>query len=242
MCTLTWSLRADGYDLLFNRDERRTRQIEVAAQLVEIRGEPVIMPRDGDHEGTWLAVNQAGVSYALLNHYDAERALPSPEKPMSRGMIPIEMALEDHDDLGWLDLPRFRPFHLLRLGPNASYPSVSWVWDGEALERSSPDDWELPFLTTSSFDSGRAVGLRREAFRSLGPSPGLEGRRQFHRSSSAEGSAYGVLMRRPDAMTMSITEIRVQSERIDVCYVPTRDASGGEEEGEAVESTLRRSS
>lgn len=220
MCTLTWRHGEGGYDLFFNRDERRTRKQEAPPEIIEFEGHRLIAPRDGDHSGTWLAVNAYGITYALLNHYDLMARLPDPPDPMSRGLIPLKFAVKrdsDDDELG-VPLNRFRPFHLVKIGPRDVSTNQSWMWDGETFRASCPDTWELPMLTTSSYDSGRAVQLRKAALRKCLPSLNREVLERFHRTTSPHGPAYGVLMRREDAQTMSITHVHVNGEEVVVSY------------------------
>ncbi len=239
MCTLTWTPAPDGYHLLFNRDERKTRQLELPPEVLQVEGRALIAPRDGDHGGTWLAVNDRGVTFALLNHYDAEADpdLAPPEAPLSRGDIPLKMAMHPELDPSAMELHRFRPFHLVRMGPGRA--GRSWLWNGAVLSSSLPEEWDLAVLSTSSFDSGRAIQIRRDRYRDLGPNPTLEALEKFHRSSSPLGSAYGVLMRRDDAQTMSITHVHVGPREVVVSYEPQpREGHGG---GETTVTRMPRS-
>lgn len=216
MCTLSWRHEAGGYHLLFNRDERKTRRLESGPSLIKENGRQLIAPRDADHGGTWLAVNEHGVTYALLNHYDLSAQRAAPENPTSRGVLPIYLGAGSAK-LSEMDLQVFPPFHLVRVAPNES--TRHWIWDGESLSDSVLTDEERP-LTTSSFDSGRAIELRSQAFQELGKAPSVEALAAFHRSSSTHGSPYGVLMRRDDAQTMSITHVEVTSDEVVVDYEP----------------------
>lgn len=217
MCTLSWRHEGDGdgYHLFFNRDERKTRQRESGPSLVRENGVQLIAPRDADHGGTWLAVNEQGVTYALLNHYDLSAQRPAPKNPTSRGVLPIRLG--SGSSLEEMDLHAFRPFHLVRVAPSQS--TRHWIWNGASLTDSILSEDDRP-LTTSSFDSGRAIELRRQAFRELGETPSTEALAAFHRSGSVHGSPYGVLMQRDDAQTMSITHIEVRSDKVLVDYEP----------------------
>ncbi|MFT4641239.1 MAG: hypothetical protein ACI8T1_004576 [Verrucomicrobiales bacterium] len=235
MCTLTWRHESEGYHLFFNRDERKTRQPEEAPAIIEDHDLPLIAPKDGDHSGTWLAVNACGVTYALLNHYDLASQQPEPPQPLSRGVLPLLLAGAKSPEDRPRDLQRFRPFHLVRVTPNGT--AQHGIWDGDTWTSTDLTESDRP-LTTSSFDSGRAVELRKQAFTGLGPSPEIDDLATYHRSTSPHGSAYGVLMRRPDAQTMSITHIHVTPKEVTVHYEPQpRD---GEDVGESCALRMAR--
>lgn len=75
MCTVTWLADpAGGYALWFNRDERRTRPPGLPPAAAAAGDMPYLAPIDAEAGGTWLAVNAAGVTVGLLNHYAADAA------------------------------------------------------------------------------------------------------------------------------------------------------------------------
>ena len=68
MCTVTFMPRRTGYCLAMNRDEKRTRPegcLQPREILVAIG---VIYPSEPGG-GTWIALNDSGVSLALINWY-----------------------------------------------------------------------------------------------------------------------------------------------------------------------------
>src|SRR5689334_3842624 len=67
MCTVTWVRRKRGYDLLCNRDEKRTRKKAVPPRPAVLGGVQYLAPIDADHGGTWIATNEFGLSACLLN-------------------------------------------------------------------------------------------------------------------------------------------------------------------------------
>ena len=58
MCTVSWRLDADGYELLFNRDELRTRAEGLSPSRHEAANTGFVAPIDPDGGGTWIAANQ----------------------------------------------------------------------------------------------------------------------------------------------------------------------------------------
>ena len=119
MCTVTWIQDGDGYSLYFNRDELRTRQPSLPPRSHQEKGVRFLSPTDGDAGGTWIAVNEYGLSLGLLNDYSSRVPQPA-DHYTSRGQLVRDLA--QARDLGalsrlWLEVDheRFRPFQLLAL-------------------------------------------------------------------------------------------------------------------------------
>jgi hypothetical protein len=60
--------------LVFSRDEQRTRCAGFPPELTTHKRHHVLMPRDGEAGGTWIAANDAGVVFALLNVHRLARS------------------------------------------------------------------------------------------------------------------------------------------------------------------------
>src|SRR4051812_25136028 len=121
MCTVSWSHESDGgYQLLCNRDEKRTRKSAVAPGLRTAGGTRFIAPLDGDFGGTWIAVNEHGVSICLLNRYDT-----TARGWVSRGLLVLDLmgssrsATEAVQSAARRYLSQFSPFTLVALQPNS---------------------------------------------------------------------------------------------------------------------------
>ncbi|NUO80759.1 NRDE family protein [candidate division KSB1 bacterium] len=69
MCTVTWLQRHEGYEVFCNRDELKTRKPALPPRLAECNGVRYLAPIDNDGGGSWLGVNEFGVSLCLVNHY-----------------------------------------------------------------------------------------------------------------------------------------------------------------------------
>lgn len=229
MCTLTWVGHPDGFEVFFNRDELRTRRPGLPPAVGQHRGTAFVAPRDGDHGGTWLGVNEHGVAVALLNHYPPEPPEPVAD-PTSRGHLVIDMLDCQHagavaSRLQTMSLAAYRPFFLAAL--DRAYPPIVRAWDGSELHRLSG---EMP-VTTSSFDTAAVVHNRRQVFARLrdehGP-PAADWLVEYHRSHEPARDAYAVCMHRPDAHTMSFSRIRVDARRVRFRYWPTAPCRMGE--------------
>ena len=90
MCTASWLTRPGGYELFFNRDERRSRARGLPPRESALRGVRYLAPIDLACGGSWIASNELGVTLCLLNRY------PDPHPPdaptSSRGLIVLGMA------------------------------------------------------------------------------------------------------------------------------------------------------
>ena len=84
MCTVSWLLANDGYQVFFNRDEQKGRALAYSPKYFNDLGVKYLMPVDPVGGGSWIAMNQAGLSVCLLNYYQQK----PPEKALiSRGLL-----------------------------------------------------------------------------------------------------------------------------------------------------------
>ena len=67
MCTVTWIYEPGGYHLLCNRDEKKDRAPALAPRIHQRGWVRFIAPVDAQFGGSWIAVNEFGVSVCLLN-------------------------------------------------------------------------------------------------------------------------------------------------------------------------------
>jgi len=227
MCTATWAVTPSGYDLLFNRDEQRTR---VRAEPPTVRtaadGTRFLAPLDPQGGGSWIAASDHGLTLCLLNSSEPDRTvgldagpgsrLPEPEAPLSRGRLPFILAdCRSPADVAFRlenqDLTRYRPFLLLALACGRGGPSA-WHWNGTRLgHRLAP---AAP-ITTTSHDVREVTRIRREAFARLrrglpaGSDPDVDVLFAYHTSENRERPGAGVAMRRDDARTVSLTHVRI---------------------------------
>jgi len=163
VCTASWLIAPDGYELFFNRDESRRRGLARAPEELELEGVRGLLPVDSDAGGTWLGVNEFGLALGLLNGTDARGTHP---EPRSRGLLVRELlgaraADEVLDALEREALERYRGFTLALFEPGRE-PRVR-TWDGERLVATPAS---LP-LASSSLDGGRARSERERVFASL---------------------------------------------------------------------------
>jgi hypothetical protein len=205
MCTVTWAYTPDGYELFCNRDEKKTRSKADAPVVHRCDDVAYIAPTDTHAGGTWIAVNEYGITLCLLNGPSDARCLST-----SRGrIIPAIIGARDCDDavarLRALQLSTYAPFTVAVLSPDA----------GAKVVRSSGEDADsrIP-LISSSFDLPTVETMRRRAF---ARSASLA---DFHASHDNGPSAYSTCMHRPDAETVSFSHIVVTATNIRFSYTP----------------------
>lgn len=226
MCTVSWLPGAAGYTLCFNRDERRTRASALPPARRERDGMPFLAALDGDHGGTWLAVNAAGLTLALLNRYRAAGA-PAPTAPRSRGLLVLELIGHATDvaalrALEAADLSRTPPFTLVAL--EGERPPRLAEWDGVLLTAATH---RAPgFLHTSSSVTEPEVAAARRATFALEPPRSPADLAAVHRSHHPERGRRSICMHRDDAETQSFTQVTVTSARVSLLHVPDAPCRG----------------
>ncbi len=236
MCTTSWVYQDDGYDLFFNRDELLTRGAGIPPERFVSRGVRFIAPRDRDAGGTWIAVNENGVTLAIMNYFARDASVDGGGAPFpvarSRGeIIPACIAEPTADAvdtrLTLLDPRRwYRPFVLLRVAPDGE--AVTWTFDGDAIHRRTAH----PPVVTSGYRPEEVARRRRARYRELerlrgGISP--EVLEEYHRSTDPERTELGVAVEREDAATVSMSHVQVRDDHVRIRYVDGMPARGGTE-------------
>ncbi|HEX6643251.1 MAG TPA: hypothetical protein VF037_01155 [Gemmatimonadales bacterium] len=225
MCTLSW-LPLDGGHLVWHgRDERTTRQPGEPPSLVTRGGVRALAPRDPDAGGTWVGVNELGLTFGLANLYPPEgvAAAPVPVGLVTRGriiddLLPAECARSAADLLAGMDPTVFAPFTLAVLEPGG-VPALH-RWDGAAMTHRTVT---MPGLLLTSSGAGRAVEeLRVAEYARLAPGspPRAEDIEAIHRSHLESLGADSFCMHREEAQTASLTRVRVGPDAIEMTYVP----------------------
>lgn len=209
--------------ILFNRDERRTRALELPPKAFRPTNAPAYLaPTDPNSGGTWIAANEYGLTAAVLNYYDAISAQPPAnglENPKtSRGTLPpaaaahktTSRATEAVCDL--VQHQSFAPFLLLVAAANDEGALISW--DGHDLRQSTLAEVTAP-LTTSSWNSTEVTSFRRDLFhQTTSHPPKLHELLEFHGIHAPEKPAFAPSMIRDDATTRSMTLVRIGTENI----------------------------
>lgn len=228
MCTVSWLYAPGGYHLLCNRDEKRTRVVAEGPRRFDRGGVSYLAPIDPVGGGTWIAVNEYGVSGCLLNG-NGEAGI------LSRGLLVNRIATsrsaeEAVASLRGLDPGPYGPFRLLLLAPEypptvAEWTVAEWTvaeWDGRNEVRFFAGAPRMP-LVSSSFEPAAVEQARREEFQRRLREAGkldLSFLQAFHRSHQPARGPYSSCMHRPDAETVSFSWIHVTNRHIEFAYLP----------------------
>lgn len=221
MCTVTWIQSGDRYSLFCNRDELRARQPSRPPAVHPGGATRFLAPKDGDAGGTWIAVNELGLSLCLLNDYSATARLAERDFT-SRGHLVTELIQAgDLDQLAaaWsaIDPSRYRPFKLLALAPAADAHLLGW--NGEVPSHTT--SLVTAPLCSSSFDEAGATRARSDLYPELATRDPTDLRRshlRFHQSHRPQRGPYSVCMHRPDAVTVSFTVVEVDPDEVSMAY------------------------
>jgi hypothetical protein len=197
-----------------NRDEQLTRPASLPPKKKQIAGREVLGPSESGG-GTWIAVNDAGATFALINWYAI--AARAGRHAVSRGEVVNAMSAGGSPEiaetaLDGLPLIRVNPFRLIGIFP-AALRIIEWRWDLKNLTRTS-HRWETRQWVSSGFDEATAQRVRGKTFqrfqrqRSAG---GLDWLRRLHRSHAPGTGPFSTCMHRENAATVSYTEVRVSA-------------------------------
>lgn len=208
MCTLTWLITPEGYEVFFNRDEQKIRP-----QAIPPTWDPIlkaIYPIDTQGGGTWITLTQRGEVFCLLNNYQAVKHFSAASPALSRGsIIPTILKLDGPIDARAQALPltRLAPFLLCYFPANVQDDRDIQVvsWDGLNLTTQTA----VSPITSSGVMLKEVRRCRQESYQRI------DGHRQghltYHQSHYGHPSAHSVCMHREDANTVSLSHIMVNA-------------------------------
>jgi hypothetical protein len=227
VCTLTAVPLGDGRTrLAFNRDEQRARTAALPPQVRRYGQRTAVLPIDPVSDGTWVAVNDAGLVLGLLNAtetpdsvchgrpgrmsaHTAGTAVAHAARASRGTIIPALLACDTLAEAvrrsRELSAHDYSPFRLVlaRSGAIAEVRS-----DGRQLFIEEPSPLTAPRLFTSSGLSDELViRPRQRLFEQFFLAGADWAARQdaFHRHAWPDAPHLSVCMSRPDARTVSLT-------------------------------------
>jgi hypothetical protein len=214
MCTLSWACGDEGYTLFFNRDEQRSRAVAEPPTIGRTGPTRWIAPHDPEGGGTWLGVNEHGVTTCLLNRFDS-----APPGLTSRGLLVASLLDctgpgEVRARIAGAALGRYAPFTMVTCAPGL--PAQILGWSGEVLTTETVEPSGL-VLTSSSVSPGQVRRVREVAFREADHRP--ESLATLHRSHTPSPSAFSICMHREDAETVSLCRVDVDPQRVRLEYL-----------------------
>ncbi|MBB1314443.1 NRDE family protein [Aliivibrio sp. SR45-2] len=220
MCTVSWFTTPTGYELFFNRDEQRSRSDALTPQVFQENNVDYIMPIDPVGGGSWISLNNHGISICLLNYYQGSTP---PHNALSRGLLIKELATCHHIDsiqhvLSKMDFSRFASFTLLIFHSTASNENNTvkgFRWDGQSFDSITPSS---PMIS-SSVDAKSVIKHRLSVYKELTDSGvNRQTLSTFHQHHHAKLGHRSPCMHRQDAQTVSFTHIIVDNENNTLRY------------------------
>jgi Transport and Golgi organisation 2 len=223
MCTVTIVPTEHGIRMACNRDESPLRAAALPPRVVTVGQRQALMPIDPVSGGTWIAATDAGLIFTLLNVYTAPRDPQAPTPRVSRGTIiprlldagTLGEALARTNELNADDYAAFR----LVLADRQRVADVYCT--GGTCQRHPPSDIAGPILFTSSGLGDALVDPPRRALFGEFFGAGQDWRAQqdaYHRHSWPERRHLSVCMWRPEARTMSLTVVEMDSDGVRMDY------------------------
>ena len=221
MCTLSWRLTENKYEVFFNRDEQRSRAKATVPRYDDNTNS--IYPLDPHGGGTWISVNRSGLTLCLLNNYQAQSENKDISFRHSRGQIILKLtgydnAKEIESMLRKLDLGSYAPFLLCIFTQSlityeGGVPVFSW--NGKSLNKSV----QKQPLISSSVSLEEVTANRQSLFSDmvLDVNADTESHLNYHCSHSPDRGKLSVCMHRSDAATQSLSHIAV-AEHIKFSY------------------------
>jgi len=215
MCTLTYRLTEQGYQIFFNRDEQITRPQAIPPTIdCTLNAAYPVDPTGG---GTWIAVHESGISLALLNYYQAQID-PSLKSFISRGVIIPQLLKQPdniHQQLLSMDFSRYQAFQLCVFYSDLSVQSekrqaYQYVWNGRSLSFSTISTENSLPITSSGVDYELVSHYRKQQFNALIDINNSTSQDyvDYHQHQGPSGKC-SVKMHREDARTVSFTQITV---------------------------------
>jgi hypothetical protein len=227
MCTVSWFREDGGYQLLCNRDEKRTRAQAVGPSRTTAGAAQFLAPVDGQAGGTWLLTNEFGLSLCVLNGLALSGSMAwfgRGERLESRGLLlprwsAARTAVEVCELVSKTELTSTAPFTLLIIEPEM--PAMVVEWNGSEEFYLLDADAYMP-LVSSSFDPDAVRAHRHREFerRLAGRPPGSDLLYSFHESHGGYPSPYSPCMHRPDAETVSFSCVKVTPRTAEFFYLP----------------------
>lgn len=228
MCTVSWQFGDNGYQLYFNRDEVKTRQRAQSPIIKQYQHTRFIAPTDLDAGGTWISVNEHGMTLCLLNNYAAQVKILG-ESWISRGLLVHELShaysIENLiNNLNKYILKAYRPFDLVALSLSGHSCQLSWNGDQLGIINNP----QIP-LTSSSFQTEAVISSRLQQFHQNTDTNKLESEqlKKYHASHIPERGAFSVCMHRDNGQTVSFSHISVNEIQANFDYFDGSPCSAG---------------
>jgi len=211
MCTLSWQISelGDAHEIYFSRDEQRKRVKAEPPELKLINGVQCLLPFDPAGGGTWMGVNEYGVTICLLNDYRVSYEYPKGITLRSRGLLVRDLLGEITEPVSFhqrvrevVEAENYAPFRLVVFTAGHCW---CWCWDG--LRMNIIEDPSCP-ITSSSWDSERVENGRKKIYADAIVDEDFS-QGGFHRHQLEGDAESSVCMSREFTQTVSLTRVKI---------------------------------
>ncbi len=224
MCTVSFIPTSKGFLLGMNRDEQRVRAKALPPDIHECGSLSALYPSEPSG-GTWIGLNETGLTIALINWYSKPQLKAAPV--FSRGaIIPRILASNSADSaerlLRELQLDRLNPFRLIMIS-HRERTIKEFQSDSITLSKIH-HPWERNHWFSSGFEEPVVDIIRTQTCAEMiqdSETVSLQAPnilRNLHRSHAPEKGPYSICMHREDACTVSFTEVIVVNSVATVSY------------------------
>ncbi len=209
MCTVSWFTTPSGYELFFNRDESRQRVEALPPEVFTDKSCEFLSPTDAQGGGSWIAVNQFGITACLLNLY-TEADLVESDHFVSRGKVirdiaDVESLAEVRERVSSFDLTQFRTFRVFAI--DTAGKNILLIWNG--MELLIEYDTRSP-KSSSSVDTEAVRDGRKAMFHEAGLETSTDREAFFAFQRGHEPNTnYSVCVHRENTKTVSMSHIVV---------------------------------
>lgn len=194
-----------------NRDELRSRALALPPRIYR-RGRILAAYPSEPEGGTWIGVNGLGLLFALLNWNLDDHGAKTPKEKSRGELIPQLVFNSSLESVGATlhprDLRGMLPFRLIGIESQALV-ICEWRWNGESLTLC-----RFPWLRRHWFSSSLSDRIAEQRRGGTCGRAGEAGDPQepdwlvnLHRSHHPRAGAYSVCVHRPEAATLSYTEV-----------------------------------
>lgn len=225
MCTVSYiPTGPDSFVLASNRDEITTRKKAKVPGIQSSNGVKCIWPVDGKAGGTWIAVNEFGCAFTLMNDYQSD--IPERNNLKSRGIIIPDIAgskspQQVSERLAALHKLPFAPFRLLMV--DARNGVTIWHYNGKTLQEKN-EGFGAGLWVSAGKHEAQVLDRRRmvfEDFLEKDFDDNVMRLKALHTSKLPEPGPYAISMEYEHVQTVSATIIDVHpGEAIRTHYMP----------------------
>lgn len=218
MCSFSWQNFDSNLTLVFNRDESVNRAKALIPTEYQEHGTRYLMPKDPEGQGSWIAANEFGFVFVLLNDYQGQ--VTATEPFISRGQLIKRLAVcqtlaQVYEVIATWPLNRSQPFQLAML---CHQEQSLWHYDGQTKQVLSAP------LPSSLFSSGHPDVLDIKAARKnylasceiTGPDSLIAifkshfpNQQATDNNPGSSGDTFSFCMHRDDARTQSMSLVSI---------------------------------